>query len=258
MSGDNEASTLANKSVLKALAVLTALGDYPDGASATDLAEATGTSRPTVFRMLLSLETAGYVERTGSTYRLGWELVRLSRLPHLDRGLSAKLQPILNKYAQQVNEPVNFALRGSRGSFDIVAEGISNRFLTTEEQFLGSQFPPHASSTGKLMLSELPDAKVLKLLPARLEKFTEQTITSRKRLLEELTLVRSQGYATLDNELEIGLFSLSVPVRRASGLLIGVMAVYGPSERLKLHGVPNLVKLLQEAGAEVLESIDGN
>jgi len=257
MSKDNEAGSLANKSVLKALAILTALGDYPEGASATDLAETTGASRPTVFRMLLSLEAAGYVERTGATYRLGWELVRLSRLPHLDRGLAARLQPILDKYAKRVNEPVNFALRGSRGSFDIVAEGVSNRFLTTEEQFLGSRFPAHASSTGKLMLSELSDAEVLKLLPARLEKFTERTIATRKQLLEELGVVRDQGYAVLDNELEIGLFSLSVPVRWESGRLLGVMAVYGPSERLKLHGVPELVQLLRSAGAEVLESVSG-
>ena len=255
MGTEHEAGALANKSVLKALAILSTLADYPEGASATDLAEATGTSRPTVFRMLLSLEAGGYVERTGSTYRLGWELVRLSRLPHLDRGLAAKLQPVLDKYAQQVNEPVNFALRGSRGAFDIVAEGVSNRFLTTEEQFLDSHFPPHASSTGKLMLSELSEAEVHKLLPARLEKFTSQTITTRKQLLDELAQIRSQGYAVLDNELEIGLVSLSVPVRRASGRLLGVMAVYGPTERLKLHGVPELVQLLRNAGAEILDAI---
>jgi len=251
-----EPSSLANKSVLKGLGILSALGDFPDGATATDLAEATGNSRPTVFRMLLSLEAAGYVERTEGTYRLGWEVVRLSRLPHLDRGLAAKLQPILDKCAQRVNETVNFALRGANARFDIVAEGVAHRFLTTEEQFIGRHFPPHASSSGKLLLSEMSDEEVVKLLPARLEKFTEQTITSRKALLEELQQIRSQGYAVLDGELEIGLFSLSVPVRHASGRLIGAMAVYGPAERLKLNGIQGIVQQLQEASTEVSRAIN--
>ncbi len=251
----DEPNNLANKSVLKALSVLSALADFPDGASATDLAEATGNSRPTVFRMLLSLETAGYVERSENTYRLGWELIRLGRLPHLNQGLAKKLQPILDNYARHINETVNFALCGANGHFDIVSEGSAQRILSIEERFVGHHFPPHASSSGKLMLSDLSDQEVLALLPATLEKFTDKTITSPKSLLIELHNIREQGYAVLDGELEIGLFSISVPVRNASGRLIGAMAAYGPAERMKLQGTPNIVESLQRASAEVSHTI---
>lgn len=251
----DEPNNLANKSVLKALGILSALSAFPEGASATELAEATSTSRPTVFRMLLSLEAAGYVERTEGNYKLGWELIRLSRLPHLGRGLAQKLQPILDRYAGKINETVNFALSGVDGRFDIIAEGTSNRLLTIEEQFIGQQFPAHASSSGKLMLAELADEEVLAILPPRLEKFTEQTITSAEKLLAELAHVRNDGYAVLDGELETGLFSISVPVRHGSGRLMGAMAAYGPTERMKLLGIPVIAKELQLASTEVQQAV---
>ncbi|GAA1406511.1 IclR family transcriptional regulator [Glutamicibacter uratoxydans] len=250
-----EPSNLANKSVIKALGILSALGNFPNGATATDLAEATKTSRPTVFRMLLSLEAASYVERNDSTYHLGWELLRLSRLPHLDRGLALRVEPILDRCAKMVNETVNFALSGPDGYFDIVAEGSSHRILTTEEQFIGKHFPPHASSSGKLLLSELPSAQVAALLPEALEKFTERTITSREALQHELAQIKSQGFAVLDGELEDGLYSLSVPVRAAEGELIGAIAAYGPSERMKRQGAQRIAKQLQAAAKEVAQAL---
>lgn len=247
----SEPNNLANKSVLKALGILSVLGKFPNGATATDLAEATGNSRPTVFRMLLSLEAASYVERTDATYHLGWELLRLSRLPHLDQGLAMKVKPILDKYAQIVNETVNFALSGPDGSFDIVAEGTARRILTIEEQLVGKPFPPHASSSGKLLLSELSKEQVLRLLPEKLEKFTAHTITSQDALLRELAQIRTQGFAILDGELEIGLYSLSVPVRDAEEKIIGAIASYGPSERMKMQGEQAIAGHHFKAAAEI-------
>lgn len=242
---------LANKSVVKALAILSALGEFPGGASASDLAQATGTSRPTVFRMLLSLEMAGYVERADGRYQLGWELARLGKLAHLTRGIAARVQPVLDNYAQRLNETVNFALRGSGGSFDIIAEGLSRRLLTTENQFVGKHFPAHASSSGKLLLSEYSDDQVVAMLPESLETFTESTIQSRSELLDELARIRSRGYATLDNELEVGLYSISVPVRDSSGTMAGMVATYGPTERLKTPHLGETVELLSRAAAEI-------
>lgn len=249
------ANELANKSVLKALAILSALGEFPDGATATDLAQATGTSRPTVFRMLLSLEMAGYVDRSEGTYRAGWELVRMGKIAHLTRGIALRIQPVLDEYARQINETVNFALKGSAGTFDIIAEGASQRLLTTENQFIGKRFPLHASSSGKLLLSESSDAEIAAMLPASLETFTAQTIATRVQLLQELQRIRAQGYATLDNELEVGLYSISVPVRHNSGSMVGMVAAYGPTERLKATGIQRYVDLLNRASAEIGQMI---
>ncbi|MGQ3383165.1 IclR family transcriptional regulator domain-containing protein [Glutamicibacter sp. TV12E] len=80
-------------------------------------------------------------------------------------------------------------------------------------------------------------------------------MTSRQDLLSELVRVREDGFAVLDGELETGLFSLSVPVRHRSGALLGAMAAYGPTERMKLLGARRIADELQRASAEVQQAL---
>lgn len=170
-------------------------------------------------------------------------------------GLEPKLQPIVDTCARELNETVNFALRGPNGRFDIVVEAAASRLLTIDHTFKGQHFPSHASSSGKLLLSEMDEEEILRVLPENLETFTKFTIETRSQLLQELDQIRRQGYATIDGELELGLYSLSVPVNLASGYLIGAMAVYGPSERLKEIGEVALSARLLRASEEVAHAM---
>lgn len=258
---DDEASTpqepfdLTNKSVIKATVLLKELGNHRQGITVTELAQAVGMTRPTAFRLLLSLEQTGFVERADNRYMLGWQVARLGRLADPYAGAVARIQPVLDGYAAKLHETFSFVM--VRGDWDhqVIAEASGSRYLNATHQYLGGTYPLHASATGKLILAEQPDEKVAAELPKKLQSYTAQTITSRDALLRELGKVREQGYAILDNELEEGLFAVGCPVRDPGGKLIGIITINGPTQRLKSDRLPETIDKLRQAADEAAKAL---
>lgn len=230
-----------NKSVIKAMALLTELGRHLDGITVTELAQHARMPRPTAFRLLLSLEQTGFVERTDNKYKLGWALARLGRLADPYKGIINKLQPILKGIADELNEMIGYAVVNGDADFDLIAEAHGSRLLTLSKGYVGTDFPIHASATGKMVLAELSDEKVRQLLPATLPGLASRTITDREELIASLAEVREKGYALVDDELEESLFALGVGVRDRAGRLIGVLAVTGPSQRMHARSIESIV-----------------
>jgi DNA-binding IclR family transcriptional regulator len=253
-SASSEVFDLTNKSVVKATVLLRALGRHPQGINVTDLAQSVGMSRPTAFRLLLSLEQTGFVERADNRYMLGWQVVRLGRLADPYKGVVARIQPVLDKYAGKFNETLSFVMLMGQSEHEVIAEASGSRYLTSN-QYIGGTYPLHASATGKLILAEMSDEDIDTTLPEKLESFTPRTITSRKALLKEINQVRSQGYATINNELEEGLFAAGRPVRDPAGTLIGILTVNGPTERLNSDGLSTTLDELGQAADEVAHAL---
>lgn len=246
-----EAPDLTNKSVVKAMTLLRELGRHPRGITVTELAQNVGMTRPTAFRLLLSMEQVGFVDRIENNYMLGWEMARLGRLADPTAGVAAKVQPILDRLAQDINETVSFALTKGQTEYDLIAEASASRLLQVSNLYIHRQYPLHASATGKIVLAELDDAKVSQLLPATLASFTPQTITNSKALLRQLHEIRENGYAVIDNELEEGLFAVAVGVRDTDGLLLGVLNATGPEQRMKSGRLAGTVEQLRTTAEEI-------
>ncbi|GAA0651889.1 IclR family transcriptional regulator [Streptomyces thermocarboxydovorans] len=246
----NEASAtpdMANKSVTKAIRLLRELAARPrTGATVSALAKAAGISRPTAFRLLHSLEKNGFVDRVDNNYILGWELARLGRLADPYQGLVARAQPLLQELADQLNESVTLSVPDSKDGLDLVAEATGSHVVGFRaHQMVGQHWPLHASSTGKVLLADMPLDKVTALLPEKLEAYASRTITDRGTLLKELTQVREQGFAIIDNELEEELLSLSRPVRDSSGNLVAILTVNGPRYRFGRDRIPEALQQMQ-------------
>ncbi|MDI3387954.1 IclR family transcriptional regulator [Streptomyces sp. B-S-A8] len=248
MSDDSSAAAeLTNKSVVKAARLLRELAAQPrGGATVTVLAKAVGMSRPTAFRLLLSLEHTGLVDRIDNNYVLGWELARLGRYADPYSGVAQRAQPLLQEMADHLNESVTLSVATPDDGLELIAEAYGSHVVgATNQGMRGQHYPLHASSTGKVFLAELGRERVSALLPERLEAFTESTITDRARLLRELDQVREQGYGIIDNELEEGLLSLSRPVRDPAGELIAILTVNGPRYRLTREQIPATLELMR-------------
>lgn len=253
--GAAEPLDLTNKSVIKATVLLSELGRHRQGITVTELAHAVGMTRPTAFRLLLSLEQSGFVARVDNRYMLGWQMARLGRLADPYAGVVSRIQPLLNECASRFNETITFVMVTGEASYDVVAEASASRFLNASAMWVGRTYPMHASAAGKVVLAELSDEKVVAALPKRLESYTSKTITRRDALLEELRRVREQGYAILDDELEEGLFVIACPVRDSAGQLLGALTVNGPTQRIKADDLGSLAAKLQQAADKVAAAL---
>lgn len=251
-----EAVDLTNKSVIKATVLLSELGRHRGGITVTELAQAVGMTRPTAFRLLLSLEQTGFVDRVDNRYTLGWEMARLGRLADPYTGAVARVQPILDEYAVRLNETVSLAMVRDKLAYDVIAEASGSRYLNVT-MYVGETYPVHASATGKLMLAEMSDEEVAQSLPKKLEVFTPHTITKREALIQELHKIRDQGYSVMDNELEEGLFVVALPVRDVAGALVGIVSVNGPEQRLKSERLPDTIDQLRAASRDITKALLG-
>lgn len=243
-----EATDLTNKSVIKAMSLLRELGHHPHGVTVTEAAQKVGLTRPTAFRLLLSMEHEGFVDRRDNMYTLGWELLRLGRRADLTAGIAARIRPGLEELAERLNEATAFTLVKGDLDYDIIVEAASSRVLSVSS--IHQRFPLHASAFGKIILAELPDDRITEILPATLQSHTRETITDRDKLLQELHSVRRQAYAVLDNELEEGLFAVAVPCRGTDGQLLGIISTTGPEQRMKTGRLPNMVEDLRTLAGE--------
>ncbi|MEX5257978.1 IclR family transcriptional regulator [Kocuria arenosa] len=250
-----EAPDLTNKSVIKATMLLSELGRHPKGITVTELAQEVGMTRPTAFRLLLSLEQTGFVERVDNKYTLGWEIARLGRLADPHRGIISRVQATLDALAEQLNETMGYAVVHGETDFDVIAEASGSRLLSVSQGYVGQRYPLHASATGKLVLAELPEERIEELLPEVLPAMTRYTLTDRAELMRALREVTLQGYATMDNELEEGLFAVAVPVRDSEGRLIGALTANGPDQRMKSGRLPHIVERLRQAAHDVAKNL---
>lgn len=246
---------LINKSVVKATVLLRELGRHPAGINVTELAQAVKMSRPTAFRLLLSLEQTGFVEREDNRYKLGWQLAHLGRLADPYSGAVAKIQPVLDDYATRLNETFSFVMVRGEWDHEVIAEASGSRYLAAKHLYIGGTYPLHASATGKLLLAEQSDATISEKLPKKLESFTPHTITSRDELLKEIHQVRESGYAVLRDELEEGLFAAGYPVRDSAGGLMGILTINGPTQRLNAEPIEALIGQLRQGAEEISKAL---
>jgi DNA-binding IclR family transcriptional regulator len=247
---DAEAAGGLVQSVDRALTILELLAR--DGESGvTEIAAELGVHKSTAFRLLATLEAHRLVEHVGERgrYRLGVGNLRLAGATTARLDLVTEARPVCRQLAQDTGETVNITVRSENSALylDQVQAGSS---AVASHNWVGQHIPLHATSNGKVLLSELPE-KELAALAKTFPRFTDSTVTSRKRLAEELVAVREQGYAVAVDELEVGLTAVAAPVRNAHGDVIASMSVSGPTYRLNDERVDDVVPLVVAAATEV-------
>ncbi|MNJ48186.1 Pca regulon regulatory protein [compost metagenome] len=107
----------------------------------------------------------------------------------------------------------------------------------------------HASASGKVFLAHMPELELQSFLQNyKLTKLTENTITDKKKLLNNLQQIREQGYSVEDEEIEAGAYSIAAPVKDAAGQTIGTISIVGSLSRIKENEEQVLAELLAAAG----------
>ena len=190
-----------------------------------------GVHKSTAFRLLATLEAHRLVEQVNDRgrYRLGVGNLRLAGATTARLDLVTEARPVCRQLAADTGETVNIAVRSETSA--LYLDQVAGSSALQPHNWVGQHIPLHATSNGKVLLSELtkPSSRPRS---GELPRFTDQTITTRRRLRDELAAVREAGYAVAVDELEIGLTAAAAPIRSAHGDIIASMSISGPTFRL--------------------------
>lgn len=197
----------------------------------SEVSRATDMTRATVRRFLLTLVREGYVETDGKYFSLKPKVLELGYSVLSSMSIWEVAQPIMNELAETLQESCFAAvLQGDQVIY--TARATSKRYVNVGIS-VGSHVPAHCVSSGRVLLAALSEQQFLKYLDeAELTKFTPNTVTSKVKLRSAIEEVRIQGWSIVDQELEIGLRSISVPIRDAGGAVVAALNVPCPSSRI--------------------------
>jgi IclR family pca regulon transcriptional regulator len=209
-------------SLARGLRVIEAFHEKTEGLTVSQVAAETGLSRAAVRRLLITLESLGYAEHKDSYFRLTSRILRLG-FSFISSGSLARLSlPILEQLSAHIRESCSVSLLDG-GEVVYVARSAPKRVMTIDLG-VGSRLPAYCTSMGRVLLASLPAAELERYLKyAELKALTPKTVRDRRDLLRVIHRVRKQGYALVDQELELGLRSIAVPVVSQTGRVIAAM-----------------------------------
>ncbi len=209
-------------SLARGLQVIEAFHDQQDGLKVAEVAAKAALSRAAARRLLLTLEALGYAERTGPIFRLTSRVLRLGFGFLTSNALASLAGPVLQQLSTRSHESCSVSvLDGNHIVY--VARSAPKRVMTVDLS-VGSRLPAYCTSMGRVLLAALPPEDSDRFLAqADLKPLTAKTIVDHKKLVKVLKKVRSRGYAIVDEELELGLRSVAVPITSRSGHVVAAM-----------------------------------
>lgn len=243
------------QSVYKAIRILKAFGHETPEWGVAELSRHFGWHKSTVSRLLATLEAGGMVERDHETgkYRLGVELIALAGQVTQHADLRTLARPFLDELAARFGETANLTILYRGAAFNIEGSVPAERQVK-DIGWVGRRTPPHATSTGKVLLAYLPAAELEQIMAGySFQRFTPHTIAAGDELMRALEGIRAGGYATAIEELEIGLNSVAAPIFDRSGRAVAAISLSGPAYRMtpaRLEEVrPDVVETAQRISA---------
>lgn len=231
----------------KGLAIIEAFGLRHGALTLSEAAEITGHTRASARRSLLTLQRLGYVVSDGKYFRLGARTLRLGHAYVASTPLCRVVQPVLEATTERTHESSSVAVLDGMDTV-FVARATARRSLS-DGLGMGSRLPAYCSATGRVLLAEQSDEAVeraLRQIPRR--KLTPRTRTDIPELLNLLRQARADGYAVCDEELELGVRSIAVPLRDNEGRAIAAMSLVAANSRMSLQAmVETLLPHLESA-----------
>jgi IclR family acetate operon transcriptional repressor len=241
--------------VSRTVEVLNALAEAPDGVGVTRLAEQLGESPSTVHRLLVALMEHDYVSRDPDRrYHLGVGVQGLAFAFQRRDRMVALARPYLSAIVADTRESV-FLAEQMGDDVICVASAESPRLLAFYMR-LGQRTPYHAGASARAILAFKPQSEQLRLLHAEhLQAFTPRTPRSIAAAMAELEATRARGYAVCDEEMEVGVTAISVPVADATGNVTASLTLVAPQDRLAGPARLEAARLIARASRSISKEL---
>ena len=234
----------------RGLKVIEAFGETRQRLSIAEASKLTELDRATVRRSLLTLAELGYADYDGKFFTLTPKILRLGHAYLSATPLPALLQPHLDQLSEKAGQSASASVLD--GTEIVYIARASQRRVMSINLTPGSRLPAYCASMGRVLLAALTESEARAILArSELKQNTPNTKTDPEDLITEFRRVRTDGYAIIDQELEIGLCSIAVPVDNDRGetvaaINIGAPAALVPAAEMKERYLP-LLKETQAA-----------
>lgn len=237
----------------KGLQVIEAFDQDRSRLTIAEVADYTGLTRAAARRYLLTLTALGYMRHenkqfslTPKVLRLGQSYLHSARLPRI-------AQPLLYRLAYALGEAASVGVLDHDDLVCVAAVSAGQLISATLQP--GTRVPAWCTANGRILLANLAPAQAERVLArAAPEPITAHTIVDRARLADEIARAREQGYAVVDQELELGLRTIAVPLRNFRGDVVAAMNISVHAGRMNVaqmveRCLPALIKYQVELNA---------
>ncbi len=218
------------RSLERGLAVIRAFDEHHAALTLSEVARRTGLTRAAARRFLLTLVELGYVDQVDGVFRLRPRVLELGFAYLSGLTLPELAQPHMDRLSSSLHESCSVSVLD--GDELVYVGRVHARRIMKAAIAVGSRFPAYPTSMGRVLLAHADPAWLDAYLDrVELHPLTPVTVTDRGRLREVLARVRESGHAVVDQELEVGLRSMAVPVHGRGGDVVAAMNISAPLER---------------------------
>ncbi len=242
----------------KTLNILETLRTYSAGLSLSQLTARVELPKPTVYRIVATLESRGYLDRTSEgNYRLGRKFFERHPEGNDQQALIQAARPAMKELLDSCKETLNLGILD--GGEVVIIETLESPLTVRMSSKIGNRRFPHSTALGKVLLAALPEKDAHRIVRARgLPRFTDHTITTWRSLAVELEKVRQQGYAFDNCENEPDGRCVAAPIFGSGGSVVAALSMSGPLPRMTMPRARAFLKTLCETCKAISDAIGGN
>jgi len=246
------------RAVERAVQILNCFDDEHVERGVSEIALATGLHKATTHRIMVTLLSSGYLERTvdGQKYRLGVQLADIGSKVIRRMDVRREALPYMTQLVEQWDETCDLGLFDQGQVFYI--EVIRGSHALGIAAAVGQRLPAHCTASGKLFLAHLPPGWLDALLSQPLTPYTDSTITSIRVLRHQLETIRREGYGFDDEEYEAGIRAVSAPIWSHEGRILAAMSIPGPTSRMAPDRMTEIAGALKVAARAVSRRLGWN
>jgi IclR family pca regulon transcriptional regulator len=233
--------------------VIRAFSEHRRSLTISQISQKTAIPRAAVRRCLYTLEKLGYVAAHDNAFSLRPQILAVGHAYLASTPLAASAQPYLDRVSELVNESCSAAILDADEVIYIARAAVTH--IMSINLMVGTRLPAYCTSMGRVLLASLAEDELGRYLKQlRPTQFTSKTVTSVTRLRELIRKVARDGYAIVDQELEVGLRSIAVPIRDTDGRVIAAMNIGAQAARMSVRDLetqvrPHLTAAARELGA---------
>jgi IclR family pca regulon transcriptional regulator len=235
----------------KGLAIIEAFSATTVRMTVAEAARLADVTRPAARRCLLTLVDLGYLSHDGKFFTPLPRMLRLGGAYLSTSSLAQIAQPLLAMARDELQESVSLAVL-DEGHSVFVGRAEAIRIVSTGAK-LGGRLPAYCSATGRVLLSQKSDGEIVRHISALpLKKLTPRTISEPEEVIAAIRRVPVDGYALSDEELELGMRAMAVPVKNRMGGIEAAVSVSVSSARVSVDSMKrDFLPVLQRVAARL-------